>query len=163
MPTLTATIAPSDELARQAALQACGVLSQVAEPLFDESATLVRGLFGTAFAAVTFLDDEHQWFKARAGFDLEQTVRDGSFCGYCIQFPGVLWVDDATADPRFHDSPFVAGPPFVRFYAGAPLRSKDGWRVGTVCAMDLAPRPFDPALAKRLAAIAGELSLVLKA
>lgn len=163
MPTLASVIHPADELARLGALQACGLLNLESDPLFDETADMVRELFGTAFAAVTLIDAEHQWFKAKSGFDLEQAAREGSFCTYCIQFPGVLWVDDAGGDPRFHDSPFVAGPPHVRFYAGAPLRSKEGWRVGTVCAMDLTPRPFDPALAKRLASVADQLSRMLQA
>lgn len=155
---------PSDpaEAQRAAALQACIVLDEAAPPLFDIAAERVRGLFGAQAGAVSFLDGETQWFKGRSGFDLEQTEQDGSFCAYCIAFPGVLWVDDAQSDPRFHDNRFVAGPPHVRFYAGAPVRCPDGWRVGTVCVMDAEPKPFDPDLADHLARIAAQVSASLE-
>ena len=94
-------------------------------------------------ATVSFIDRDRQWFKSQFGLDACETSRDLSFCGHAIVERELLLVPDALKDPRFHDNPFVSGPPFVRFYAGAVLRMPYGHSLGTLCIMDRRPREFD--------------------
>jgi PAS domain S-box-containing protein len=92
-------------------------------------------------ALVTFLERERQWFKAALGTDLCETRVEDSFCVQAIREPGLLVVRDAQADLRFSDLPVVRGEPHIRFYAGAPLVTPEGVAVGTICVLDVKPRP----------------------
>lgn len=135
---------PPDEADRLAALRALAVLDTPPDPVFDRLARLASMVFDAPIALVVLIDEDRQWFKARVGIDLDETDRDVAFCAHAIVDPGSgpMVVPDMAADPRFHDNPFVVGEPFVRFYAGQPVRSPDGHRVGTLCVMDRVPRTF---------------------
>ncbi|MCC7380502.1 MAG: PAS domain S-box protein, partial [Deltaproteobacteria bacterium] len=101
-------------------------------------------------------DADRQWFKARYGLDAPQTPRDVSFCGHVVAAEAPLIVPDALGDERFADNPFVTGEPHVRFYAGFPLATPDGFVLGTLCAIDHAPVAITDrqrALLQRLAAV----------
>ena len=89
---------------------------------------------------MTLVDRERQWFKSRHGLDIPETPRDMSFCAHAILHEAPLVINDALKDERFADNPVVVGGPRVRFYAGVPLRSSDGSRVGTLCIGDHKPR-----------------------
>lgn len=82
---------------------------------------------------------DKQWFKSKVGLDACETSRDIAFYA-----DGALIVEDATADVRFHYNPLVTGAPFIRFYAGIPLCSSEGFVVGTLCAIDTRPRSVNP-------------------
>jgi len=101
---------------------------------------LVARIFAVPIAMVTLMDLERQWFKACIGLDLTENTRALSFCNYTLLEDGVLVVPDAQLDPRFADNPVVSGLG-IRFYAGAPLRTSDGYNIGTLCIYDYAPRP----------------------
>ncbi|TPG51967.1 sensor domain-containing diguanylate cyclase [Sphingomonas glacialis] len=135
----------SDEPARIAALQRLGVLDTAVEEPFEKIVTLVRTVLAVPIATVTLVDRDRQWFKAKRGLDAEQTPRSVSFCTHTIQQREPLIVEDADRDPRFAGSPLVAGPPYVKSYAGIPLRTPEGYNVGSLCAMDTRPRRFSPA------------------
>jgi diguanylate cyclase (GGDEF)-like protein len=89
---------------------------------------------------VSLIDADRQWFKSSQGLLATQTERTVSFCGHAILDDTTLVVTDASQDPRFADNPLVVGEPLIRFYAGCPIRSPDGYRVGTLCAFDQVPR-----------------------
>ena len=91
-------------------------------------------------ALVSLVDAERQWLKSRHGLDANQVPRDISFCGHVIAEGAPLVVPDTFDDPRFADNPLTSGEPGVRFYAGMPLRSPDGFVLGTLCAIDRIPR-----------------------
>ncbi|MFZ6720840.1 PAS domain S-box protein [Undibacterium sp. Ji49W] len=131
---------PHDEAIRLQTLQACAILDTPAEERFDRLTRLARHLFQTPIALVSLIDTDRQWFKSRQGLDATQTPRDISFCGHAILSQDVLYVPDARLDLRFSDNPLVTGKPNIRFYAGAPLRARNGQRLGTLCIIDSMPR-----------------------
>lgn len=132
---------PADENARLAALRRYHILDTPPEQAYDDLTLLAARLTDTPIALVNFVDSARQWFKARHGMALRETHRDISFCAHAIlEAAPVLVVPDISADPRFADNPMVAGPPHVRFYAGAVLKTTDGFALGTLCVLDTKPR-----------------------
>jgi diguanylate cyclase (GGDEF)-like protein/PAS domain S-box-containing protein len=133
---------PPDEADRLAALRALAVLDTDLDPVFDRLTHLAAVALDAPIALVTLIDEDRQWNKARVGIDLDHVHRDVAFCAHAIvdDAPGPFVVADTATDERFHDNPFVTGEPFVRFYAGQPVRSPSGHRVGTLCVMDRVPR-----------------------
>jgi diguanylate cyclase (GGDEF)-like protein len=134
-----------DEPARLAALQRLAVLDSEPEEPFENVVALVRAVLGVPIAAVSLIDEDRQWFKARIGIEPTETPRDISFCTYTIQQREPLVVTDTTRDPRFAANPLVTGQPGVRSYAGIPLRTSDGYNVGSLCAVDTQARDFSAA------------------
>jgi CheY-like chemotaxis protein len=134
---------PDGEGRRLDALHALRVLDTPPEERFDRYTRIAASLFDVPIAMVSLIDRDRQWFKSRHGFDLAETPREAAFCAYTILDPVVLQVPDALQDARFADNPIVAGPPRVRFYAGAPLAAPDGSRVGSLCLIDGRPRQLD--------------------
>lgn len=145
---------PPDEAKRQRALCDLRLLDTPAEERFDRITRTAAALFDVPIALISLVDSGRQWFKSKVGLNAVQTSRDISFCGHAILGDAPLIVEDALTDVRFLDNPLVAGPPNIRFYAGMPLRSTDGWPLGTLCLIDSQPRNFSPENAKRLIDIA---------
>jgi len=129
-----------DEARRLAALRALDVLDTEPEAIFDNLTTLAAQTFRTPIALVSLIDAERQWFKSCVGLAAGETSRDVAFCDHTIRQARTMVIPDATADPRFRDNPLVTGEPFIRFYAGAPLISPDGYRLGSFCVIDYVPR-----------------------
>ena len=134
-----------DDDARIAALHRLNVLDTAAEKPFEKIVTLVRTVLAVPIATVTLVDRDRQWFKAQRGLDQQETPRAISFCTHTIQQREPLIVEDAHLDPRFATSPMVVEPPHIRSYAGIPLRTPEGYNVGSLCAMDTRARRFSPA------------------
>jgi len=154
---------PPNEDERLEALRSSCLLDTPAEECFDRITRLAARYFGTPVAVIALIDRDRQWFKSYVGLDAQETPRDIAFCAHAILNDGVLVITDATEDPRFRENPLVCGPPGIRFYAGAPLKSAGGLRLGTLCIIDFAPRDFtadDEAQLRDLAAFAeGEIDL----
>jgi PAS domain S-box-containing protein len=136
---------PAGETERRKALARYSVLDTPPEESFDEVARLAQELCGTPIALVSLVDAERQWSKARRGIDAVQTPRDWSFCAHAILQNEIFVVEDASGDARFASNPLVMDGPRVRFYAGAPLITRDGCALGTVCVLDTVPRALRPA------------------
>ncbi len=130
------------EARRLQALWDYEVLDTPAEEDLDRLARLGARIFRTPIALVSLVDDKRQFFKARVGLDVAETSRELSFCRHALAHDDILVVPDAWKDPRFADNPLVTGEPHIRFYAGAPLRTPDGERLGTFCIIDREPREF---------------------
>lgn len=131
-----------DEAHRQEALDRLNIVDTAPEERFDRIVVLAQRMFGTASAAVSFIDGNRQWFKAKRGVDFDQTLRRDAFCDVTIAMPGALVVEDATMDVRFMENPMVLDDTHIRFYAGFPIEAPDGERVGTMCIFDTEPREF---------------------
>jgi len=129
-----------DEPQRIAALRALAVLDTPPEPSLDVITRLAADRFDAEIALVSLVDEQRQWFKSRHGLDAGETPRAASFCAHAIVYDEVMVVPDAAADPRFAANPLVLGAPFIRFYAGAPLITAGGQRIGTLCVIDSKPR-----------------------
>jgi len=93
----------------------------------------------TPVALLTLVDQDTQWLRVRTGTDVTDMPRGIAFCNYTIQNDNVLVIPDMMTDQRFIDNPLVVNDPNVRFYAGAPLITSDGQRVGSICVIDLKP------------------------
>lgn len=155
----------SFETERLEALNRLEILETPSEPLFDSLTELAAQTFNTPIALISMLDQERQWFKSCVGLDVDQTARDISFCQHAIHSDEVFVVLDAVRDDRFRDNPLVTGPPDIRFYAGAPLITPEGYRLGTLCVIDTVARDaFSDVEASRLQAIARSVmqALVLR-
>ena len=98
--------------------------------------------FACPIAFVSLLDENEQWFKAACGLNKQSTSRDIAFCNYTILGTQAFVVEDALKDARFSTNPLVTGPPGVRFYAGVPITTASGYRVGALCVNDTRPRQF---------------------
>jgi len=133
---------PDNEALRQLALERTRLLDTPREACFDRLCRIARASFGARAAFISLIDRERQWFKSTQGVELCETERSTSFCGHAIVSDQIMVVPDALADPRFADNPAVTGELQVRFYAGAPLRSRDGYNLGTLCVVDDRPRDF---------------------
>lgn len=134
---------PSNEGARLETLRQYSVLDTEAEESFDDLTRLASTLCDTPVALISLVDSDRQWFKAKVGIDLSETERDISFCAHAILEDGPLVVRDALDDDRFRDNRLVLQEPYIRFYAGAPLTSPEGFKIGTLCVMDYVPRNLE--------------------
>lgn len=153
---------PRNEAARLAALHEYGVLDTPAEPDFDGLTALLAAVLGVPIALISIVDSDRQWFKSSYGLAATETPRELSFCGHVVAMDRPLVVDDASKDERFHDNPFVTGDPHVRFYAGMPLRSEDGYVLGTLCALDDEPRALTESQKKLLETLARQVTVLLE-
>jgi PAS domain S-box-containing protein len=153
---------PPNEEERLAALRRTQLLDSLPEGAFDDLTRIASQIAGTPIALVSLVDEHRQWFKARIGIDAHETPRDLAFCAHAILAPEPFVVHDACADERFHDNPFVAGDPYVRFYAGMPLTDPEGHALGTLCVIDRIPRSLPPATIETLQALARTASTLIE-
>ncbi|MDE3008848.1 MAG: SpoIIE family protein phosphatase [Acidobacteriota bacterium] len=131
---------PSDEEARLRALNDTHVLDRGAEYRFDRLTRLCTQLFKVPLAYIVFIDRDTPRVKSHAGeITRSRGGRDVSFANMAIQRPGLFVVEDAQSDPTYANNPYVAGEPFLRFFAAHPIESQ-GQRVGALCIMDTKPR-----------------------
>lgn len=146
-----------NEARRLDILRRYGILDTPPEEAFNLIARLAARCLRTPIAAIGFVDEARQWFKAAYGLDAREMRRDTAFCNWAIEQDDVFVVLDAATDSRFHDNPLVTGPPHLRFYAGAPMITAEGWRLGTVAVLDYVPREsLDGADCQTLADLAAQ-------
>jgi diguanylate cyclase (GGDEF)-like protein len=130
----------ADEQHRLAALDRYDVLDTAPEEAFDRVTRLVRLVFGVPISTVPLVDAHRLWLKSQQGLgEICELARKPSFCDCVVSTGEPLVVPDTLLEPRFAGSPHVVGPPFLRFYAGMPLRASDGSVIGALCAMDTSP------------------------
>jgi len=127
---------PHDELGRLAALKRYNILDTLPEHAFDDATKLVSYICGVPIAHISFIDETRQWFKSEIGIGVSQVPREITFCRYTIMDSKMVEIPDTHVNARFKDDPNVTGGFKVRFYAGVPLTTPDGFNIGTICAID---------------------------
>jgi len=155
---------PLDETQRLISLHSLRILDTPPEERFDRITRMARRLFGVETCLISLVDSQRQWFKSKQGLDACETSREISFCGHAILNDEVFVVADASVDPRFADNPLVTDAPFIRFYAGCPIRGPNGLRIGTLCLIDAKPQELsapDRDTLKDLAAMVEDELLVV--
>lgn len=147
---------PANEAERLHALKTLEILDSSNEERFDRVTRMAKRMFGVPISLVSLVDEDRQWFKSKQGLEATETSRDISFCGHAINNDGLFIIPDAIEDERFFDNPLVTDAPSIRFYAGYPLKLRQGLNIGTLCLIDSKPREMteeDQLLLKDLGAM----------
>lgn len=129
-----------DVSARCDAINQYQILDSPTEPEYEDITKLAAAVCGTSFAAISFVCQDRQWFKSEVGFGITQTPISVSFCAYAIRQSDIYIVTDARENALFAENALVTGPPWIRFYAGMPIRSADGTPIATLCVLDSVSR-----------------------
>ena len=130
------------------------ILDTPPEAAFDRLTHMAARLFDVPMAVVAIAHGDREFFKARLGIALTEVEREQSFCAHLLGRGEVMVVTDARADPRFAGKALVTGETAIRFYAGVPLTTNDGFNIGSICIADTVPRDLAPADRRLLADLA---------
>lgn len=153
---------PLNENDRLRDLYSYDILNTPAEADFDELVELACQICKCPISLITLIDGDIQWLKSKKGIDKTQTPRDTAFCSHAILQNDVMVVENALEDERFHDNPFVTGDPNIRFYAGAPIISPAGHKLGTVCIIDSEPRQCSEEEKRSLKLLSNQVTKLLE-
>ncbi|MGE3727704.1 MAG: ATP-binding protein [Candidatus Sericytochromatia bacterium] len=153
---------PKNELSRLENLQAYQILDTVQEQNWNDLAELAAYICQTPISAISFVDQKRQWFKSMIGLGTRETSRDMAFCAYAILQSEPLIVPNALEDPRFENNELVLFEPEIRFYAGAPIISEEGFELGSICVIDRQPRELTPEQIEALKTLSRQVSTLLK-
>ena len=154
---------PDNEEARLDALYSFDILDSAPEQGFDDLVRIAAGICGVPMAAVTLIDRDRQWFKAQVGIEHPDPSRESSFCAHAILAPErTMVVPDATRDTRFADNPLVTAENGIRFYAGVPLLTREGFALGALCVVDDQPRDLAPFQCEALEALSRQVTHLLE-
>jgi len=134
---------PENEKERLQALLSYEMLDTGPEVQFEEITRLAAEYCDTPVALVSLIDESRQWFKSKYGIDESETHRDFAFCSHAILGKETMVVNDTFTDARFIKNPLVTNPPNIRFYAGTPLTTPDGYNIGTLCVIDRKARTLN--------------------
>lgn len=134
---------PDNEIERLAALKRYNILDTLPDNAFDDATKLVSYICGVPIAHISFIDETRQWFKSEIGVGVSEVPREISFCNYTILDTKMVEINDTHLNDTFKDDPNVTGGFNVRFYAGVPLTTPDGYNIGTLCAVDHVVKQLD--------------------
>jgi adenylate cyclase len=147
----------NNEKDRLNSLYSYGILDTDPEEAYNRIVEVASCICGTPVSLITLIDADRQWFKAKKGTEVAETPREISFCNHAIQGNGVMEVPDALEDSRFQANPLVTSGPNIRFYAGSPLITPEGYKLGTLCVIDDKPHTLSEQQKKCLEVLAGQV------
>ncbi len=153
---------PVDDEQRLEDLYSYNLLDSKPEDDYDDLVELAGFICGCPISLITLIDKDRQWFKSKRGMDNSETSRKDSFCSHAILNNEIMTVVDASVDERFHDNPLVTGKPGIRFYAGSPIISAAGYKLGTICVIDHKPKTLTAEQQKALTQLAKQVSRLLE-
>ncbi|HEV8411281.1 MAG TPA: ATPase, T2SS/T4P/T4SS family [Gemmatimonadaceae bacterium] len=148
---------PVREAERLAALDSTGLFGSPSEERFDRFTREVTERLGVPWALISLVGADGLWHKSIHGPFGREFERNLSFCGHGINHEDIMVVEDAMLDPRFSENPAVTGDPGVRFYAGCPIHTANGQKIGTLCAIDDKPRALSDEQSRMLRSLTREL------
>ena len=134
---------PENEELRLKALKQLHLLDTPIEERFERITRMTARVLNVPMASFTLIDEDRQWFKSEQGIGRTQDSRAVAFCAHTILTNDVMVVENTANDLRFQDNPLVTAPGGLCFYAGCPVRSPDGYNIGSLCALDIKPRHID--------------------
>lgn len=140
---MKASIIPENEPQRLAAVKRYDILDTPPDGAFDRITAIAARRFDVPISIISIVDHDRIWFKSHYGVPVSEIGRDPGLCASAILSSDPHILPDARLDPRSLANPLVAGDFGLRFYAGVPLRTSDGYNLGTLCVIDKAPRPID--------------------
>ncbi len=155
-------IPSSPEIERLRTLLEYGILDTPYEEDFNGLAQLASTICETPIALISMIDDKRQWYKAKVGIARDEVPRKETFCQYTIEQDELFEIEDATKDNRVSNNPNVTAENGIRYYAGLPLTSEDGYNIGTLCVVDIRPRQLSNAQKEALSIIAKQVMLLLE-
>ena len=151
------------EAQRQLALRRFGVLDTAPEEVFDSITAAIAHICEAPIALISLVDGDRQWFKSALGLDAKQTPREIAFCSHAIENQNELFIiEDATKHELFAANPLVTDAPGIRFYAGSPLVSYDGYAIGTLCVIDREARTITSRQQDALAALSKTVIAIME-
>jgi len=153
---------PDNEAQRLEALREYRILDTAAEQAYDDITKLAAYLCQVPITMISLVDESRQWFKSKLGVKQQETPRDVAFCAHAILQTEPMIVRDALKDTRFADSSLVTRTPHIRFYAGFPLTSPEGFALGMLCAIDRKPRKLSPEQKKAMQALSRQVMALLE-
>ncbi len=153
---------PANEDSRLKDLYYYELLDTAAESDFDELVELASQICKCPISLITLVDKDRQWFKSKTGLEETSTSRDIAFCAHAILQDEIFVVEDASKDDRFSDNPLVTGEHHIRFYAGAPIVSPTGYKLGTLCLIDRQPKKLLPEEERALILLSNQVSKLLE-
>jgi signal transduction histidine kinase len=149
---------PANEKLRLQAVRSYQIFDTAEDEDYDALTSLASMICEMPVALITFIDDHRQWFKSHHGTEINENLREYSFCTHAIASEKeIMVVSDAARDVRFADNPMVTGTTKVAFYAGVPLVNSDGYAVGTLCVLDQKPRELSVEQKKALVVLAKQV------
>ncbi len=148
---------PIPAAARLENLDQYNILDTLPEQAFDDLSCLAAQICDTPIALISLIDDTRQWFKSKVGIEAIEISLDVSFCTHAILQPDIFVVENAKLDRRFADNPLVTSAPNIRFYAGVPLITPEGYPIGTLCVIDQVSRQLQSEQTEALRALARQV------
>ncbi len=153
---------PENEDERLSALRQYKILDTPCEEIFEDITHLAASICQTPISLISLIDKNRQFTKSNYGLTTKEVPRDISFCAHVILGSDIMEVKDATQDQRFLDNPFVTGVPEIRFYAGSPLTTPEGFRIGSLCVIDKEPKALTEEQKKMLSTLSKVVMTLLE-
>ena len=153
---------PDNEARRLESLREYRILDTAAEEAFDDITALAAHICDVPIAMISLVDESRQWFKSKLGLNDGETPRDVAFCAHAILQTEPLIVRDALKDTRFSESDLVKRSPHIRFYAGFPLTTPEGFTLGTLCTIDRKPRQLSAEQKQAMQALSRQVIALLE-
>lgn len=152
---------PLNEAERLNNLHQYNILDTLPEETWDNITRMASLICGTPISVISLVAQDRQWFKSIVGLDATETSRDVAFCAYTILDDQILHVEDALKDDRFKDNELVTGDPHIRFYAGTPISSSEGFNLGALCVIDTKPHALSDDQKLALAHLGKQITALL--